>query len=64
MTVSEYASMSSSDAAVSFSFSFQNCGGCSSGGCDDGGNEVQVLVIRTQVIRIIMIDGGESLAVP
>ncbi len=41
-----------------------NCGGCSCGGCDDGGDEVQVLVIRTQVIRIVVIDGGESLAVP
>ncbi len=28
-----------------------NCGGCSYGGCDDDGDEVQVLVIRTQVIR-------------
>ncbi len=33
-----------------------NCGGCSYGGCDDGGDEVQVLVIRTQVIRILVID--------
>ncbi len=41
-----------------------NCGECSSGGCDDGGDEVQVLVIRTQVIRNVVIDGGESLAVP
>ncbi len=38
-----------------------NCGGCSYGGGDDGGDEVQVLVIRTQVIRIVVIDGGESL---
>ncbi len=41
-----------------------NCGGRSYGGCDDGGDEVQVLVIRIQVIRIVEIDGGESLAVP
>ncbi len=41
-----------------------NCGGCSYGGFDDGGDEVQVLVIRIQVIRIVVIDGGESLAVP
>ncbi len=41
-----------------------NCGRCSYGGCDDGADEVQVLVIRTQVIRIVVIDGGESLAVP
>ncbi len=28
-----------------------NCGGCSYGGCDDGGDEVQVLVIRTDSDR-------------
>ncbi len=31
---------------------------------DDGGDEVQVSVIRTQVMRIVVIDGGESLADP
>ncbi len=41
-----------------------NCGGCSYAGCDDGGDEVQVLVISTQVKWIVVIDGGESLAVP
>ncbi len=41
-----------------------NCGGCPYAGCDDGGDEVQVLVIRTQVNWIVVIDGGESLAVP
>ncbi len=41
-----------------------NCGGCSYAGCDDGGDEVQVIVISTQVNWIIVIDGGESLADP
>ncbi len=41
-----------------------NCDGCSYGGCDDGGDEVQVLVIRIQVIWIVVTDVGESLAVP
>ncbi len=38
--------------------------GCSYAGCDDGGDEVQVIVISTQVNWIVVIDGGESLADP
>ncbi len=41
-----------------------NCGMCSYTGLDDSGDEVQVSVIRIQVILIVVIDGGESLADP
>ncbi len=41
-----------------------NCGMCSYTGLDDSGDEVQVSVIRIQVMLIIVIDGGESLADP
>ncbi len=41
-----------------------NCGVCSYTGLDDSGDEVQVSVIRMQVMRIVVIDGGESLAGP
>ncbi len=41
-----------------------NCGVCSYTGLDDSGDEVQVSVIRTQVMWIVVIDGGESLADP
>ncbi len=41
-----------------------NCGVCSYTGLDDSGDEVQVSVIRIQVILIVVIDGGESLADP
>ncbi len=37
---------------------------CSYTGLDDSGDEVQVSVIRIQVMLIIVIDGGESLADP
>ncbi len=41
-----------------------NCGMCSYNGLDDSGDEVQVSVIRIQVMLIVVIDRGESLADP
>ncbi len=40
-----------------------NCGGCSYAGCDDGGDEVQVIVISTQVNWMGRGEPGRSVTV-